>query len=320
MKRYVLINVLISVISSAAFIQKQAQAQDCPANPSIGTSCIETVTINLRALETFEVDTFNQRYEPDPGYKIVGHDVHVIAVTGNSAPPSVVKVQSGNTTATRSHIETAQRNISETVSRLSGQVQDPTGFANVAGEIRNKANSELSRISKFLSSSRTSNYGLDIKARAAAICDVQNVFTSSCLIWGPGGKVQARVNVRLAYVGTPSDVQAIVQKYVPELNNAAQQANTSRAYCSGASNSGAWVRWGTSTIDEACTSVGEKLRSLGTFPERQAQGFYSLSGTNRIKISCANNFVSFVEGIGADAFTKAVAQRQNYTCTFEVVN
>src|SRR4028119_969959 len=111
MKRYVLINVLISVIFSAAFIQKQAQAQDCPANPSIGTSCLETVTINLRALETFEVDTFNQRYEPDPGYKIVGHDVHVITVTGNSAPPSVVKVQSGNTTATRSHIETAQRNI-----------------------------------------------------------------------------------------------------------------------------------------------------------------------------------------------------------------
>lgn len=236
MKRYTLLNFLIPVISSATLLiiiepsysQEQAQATgDCPGNPQIGvTTCTEKVTINLRALETFNEERFQKRYEPDPGYKIVGHSVNQIGKTGNSSYPSVNKVQAGNTLATGQQIQTAQKDISETTSKLSGEVKDPSGFAKASAEITNKANSELSQINNFVSAQTTSNHGLDIEAKAAAICNQKNPFKAgSCAIWGPGGSVAAEVVVKLVYVGTPSDIQAVAQKYITELNKAAAEAN-----------------------------------------------------------------------------------------------
>jgi hypothetical protein len=226
------------VISSATLLtiiepsysQEQAQGTgDCPANPQISvTTCTEKITINLRALESFNEDRFKKRYEPDPGYKIVGHSVNQIGKTGDSSYPSVNKVQAGNTLATGQQIQTAQKDISEITSKLSGEVKDPRGFAKASAEITNKANSELSQINNFVSTQTTSNHGLDIEARAAAICKQKNPFKAgSCAIWGPGGSVAAEVIVNLVYVGTPSDVQAIAQKYIAELNKAAEQAKQS---------------------------------------------------------------------------------------------
>ena len=223
------------VISSATFLtiiepsysQEQAQGTgNCPANPQTGvTTCTEKITINLRALERFNEDRFKKRYEPDPGYKIVGHSVNQIGKTGDSSYPSVNKVQAGNILATGQQIQTAQKDISEITSKLSGEVKDPSGFAKASAEITSKANSELSQINNFVSTQTTSNYGLDIEARAAAICKQKNPLQAgSCLIWGPGGSVAAEVVVNLVYVGTPSDVQAIAQKYIAELNKAAEQA------------------------------------------------------------------------------------------------
>lgn len=229
MKQLTLLKLLIPVISSTALLAAiqssySQETGDCPASPQIGTTCTDKVSIRLRKLEEFGVDQFQKRYEPNPGYKIVNHEVKVFAVTGNSAPPSANTVQAGNTLVTGEQIQTAEKSISETNSKLSGEVKDPRGFAKASAEITNNATSELSQLKNFISSQTTSNSGLDITAKAAAICDFKNPLRNSCTFWGDGGKVDADVIIKLVYVGTPADAQAIAQKYITQLNEAAEQA------------------------------------------------------------------------------------------------
>jgi hypothetical protein len=103
--------------------------------------------------------------------------------------------------------------------------------------------------------------------------------------------------------------------------------STVAPYCSGASDQNVnWVRWGTTTIEEACSAVRANIESFGRRVDRIVSGQYRVSDPNTVEIYCSNGYTNRLTDQGEQAFQNAVAitnklpENVRYTCTFRVTD
>jgi hypothetical protein len=196
-----------------------SKAQDCPARAEIGTQCTEKLSLSVRTKETHNPDIKELSFEPDPGWKIVGHDIVTHGSFGGVGSPTVTKVQKGNRLVTSSEVQTAQQQITNVIASQKSQVNIPD-FAKIATDIQYRAQSKLDQMRRYLSNTSTDNAGLRVFLKAEPPACYTSVF-GKCVNWGPGRAWNGEVIVKLVYVGTQQDAQTIAQEAINQINQEA---------------------------------------------------------------------------------------------------
>lgn len=106
-------------------------------------------------------------------------------------------------------------------------------------------------------------------------------------------------------------------------NEAVAQSTTQKPYCTAASNKGiSYMRWGSSSIEDACFDVFTKVLNAGHSVDRAEWGNYKTNGQNTGQFSCIQGKKK-VTGNGSDIFTEAMNMRQTLGwsgCTLKIPN
>jgi hypothetical protein len=211
---------LIAIAASVMVFENHSNAQTfgCPADPKIGDTCTQRVSINLRKVESEGRDEFDRRFEPRPGWAIQDCDTRSAerVRTGEASGPNCTLVADGNNFLTTSFVQSQQAQVIETI--LKGKAEASIGIAKVLGEIENRARSEFNNLAQSASQNSSSNAGAQINAWVAVRggCKTREPFTGQCLNWGPGGSLGTDVIIRLIYVGTNGDVSQVATRILQE--------------------------------------------------------------------------------------------------------
>ena len=167
----------------------------------------QEVSIWLRIRDSSKIQYFDEVYEPDHGWKIIEYQVINNQKWGNTTGPSAIKVQKNSKTVSTSEI----REYSKNLFNFLGQYKGSQGYENLKICAENEFNSLSNLSSKFSSN----NYGLHITASAQSVWNTvigQRIYSS-------GGKVDAKIKIKLMYIGSTNYLNSLLNKYRAEASH-----------------------------------------------------------------------------------------------------
>lgn len=175
----------------------------------IGDKCYVDVPIYLRVENRRDPANFLDRYEPNPGFLITGHTINVRSRVGDTTGPHTIQKQSGSITVTEEQIKTAEKQTQEFSSKIGAQLGIEQAKLNKLAEIKSRSNKEYERLYQIRR--QLTNYGLEISGSAKAVRSATGIGYKS------GGTLNAVVRIDQIYLGTPQDLNIVVEKYKREL-------------------------------------------------------------------------------------------------------
>lgn len=217
----------------AADSRSIAQTFGCPADPKIGDTCTQRVSINLRKVESEGRDEFDRRFEPRPGWAIQDCDTRSAerVRTGEASGPNCILVADGNNFFSSSFVQSQETRVLETI--LKGKAEASIGVAKVLGEIENRARSEFNNLAQSASQHSSRNAGAQINAWVAVRGGCRTRTPFGCANWGPGGSLGTDVIISLVYVGTNGDVSNTASRLIQEAQTAKDTQGASYFFNSG---------------------------------------------------------------------------------------
>ncbi len=240
----------------------------CTANPKIGDECTQRVTIRLRKVESTGRDSYDQRFEPRPGWAIQDCDTRggERGRTGEVSGPICNIVQKGNISTSSEYIGTKSKEVYEIINKL--KVSGSLGIVQASNELETRARSEFSNLEQTASTHRTDNAGSQIRAWVAVRggCRTRLPFGGSCVNWGPGGSLDTDIIIRLIYVGTNQDIDQIAAKYIQRAQNLASKTPSQPSLDNNLALVQSWGLTATSCNNSGVVSISIDNKQYCAFP------------------------------------------------------